>query len=348
VPGALALLLLLAAAPASRPDFVHSLTPADSLIRPGETHFAHLWQVTTDGQSACPRWSPDGTWLAFESTHGGLACPQVFTVNQIAPGKPMIRLASQGSGFATSPAFIEGYIVLSRTNADSCSSMAERWRKAKWPLLPKSRIVESGIDSFRPVSVEGAIECNTSPDGKKIVYTATPAADPEIYVMNADGTNVCRLTTDPGYDGGACFSPDGQSICFQAYHPREESEKAEFVDLLARHQVSSAHLDIWIMHADGTGRGQVSDLEATSMNPSFTPDGKRIIFSSDYQDPQGRQFDLYVTKLDGGTPEKITNDPSPDGFPMFSPNGRYLAFTSGRGAARAAGAQDVFIAEWKN
>src|SRR5262249_27009108 len=79
--------------------------------------------------------------------------------------------------------------------------------------------------------------------------------------------------------------------------------------------------------------------------PSFTPDNKRIIFSSDYQDPRSRQFDLYITKLDGGTPEKVTNDPSPDCFPMFSPNGRYLAFTSGRGAP-PPDAQNVFIAEW--
>jgi Tol biopolymer transport system component len=231
--------------------------------------------------------------------------------------------------------------------ADSCHSSAERWREAKWSLSPGSTL---HIESQAIDDISGAIEPSSSPNGKQIVYTATPASDPELYLVNADSVswhvNVRRLTVDQGYDGAGCFSPDGKSICYQAYHPREETERAEFVDLLAKHQVSSARLDIWVMQADGSGRGQVTDLEATSMEPSFTPDDKRIIFSSDYQDAPGRQFDLYITKLDGGTPEKVTNDPSPDCFPMFSPNGRYLAFTSGRGSAKP-GAQDVFIAEWK-
>jgi len=253
-------------------------------------------------------------------------------------------------GFAGSPAFLgRDAIVFSMGQVDSPLSMASRWRDEKWSLYPDNKlsVLNLGVVGATPVGREvGAIECNTSPDGKTILYTASPAADPEIYAMNADGSNVRRLTVDRGYDGGACFSPDEQSICYQAYHPREVTERAQYDDLLKRGLVDSSHLDIWVMHADGSGRGQVTDLDATSMEPSFTPDNKRIIFSSDYQDPRSRQFDLYITKLDGGTPEKVTNDPSPDCFPMFSPNGRYLAFTSGRGAP-APDAQNVFIAEWK-
>jgi len=351
VVGSLAFLVLLAAAPgAAKPSpFVASFAPADSLIRAGETHFAHLWQVTEDGQSACPRWSHGGDELVLESRQGN-HCPRILLVRKEAPGGLVIR-DSTGSSFATSPSFLGPASVLysvTSSTADTCQSSAQRWRDVMWQLYPGSTLHTGSLKHTSDEwlnTIVGAIECNASPDGKTILYTAAPAADAEIYAMDADGMNVRRLTTDHGYDGGASFTSDGRAICYQAYHPREETERAQYDDNLRRGLFDSSHLDIWLMRADGTARGQVTDLEATSMEPSFTPDN-RIIFSSDYQDAQGRQFDLYITKLDGGVPEKITNDPSPDCFPMFSPNGRYLAFTSGRGAA-SAGAQNVFIAEWK-
>jgi Tol biopolymer transport system component len=351
VVGPLALLVLLAAAPGPHAtSFVSSLAPADSLIRAGETHFAHLWQVTTDGQSGCPRWSHGGDELVLESRPVA-RCPRILLVRKSTPSWLVIR-DSAGSNFATSPAFLSSGSILysvSSSAGDTCQSSVQRWRDPLWHLYPNSTL-QVGSTKHAPEdwlnTVVGAIECATSPDGKMILYTACPASDPEIYAMEADGSDVRRLTVDHGYDGGACFSPDGQLICYQGYHPREETERAIYDDNFKHGLFDSSHLDICVMHADGSGRGQVTDLEATSMEPSFTPDSKRIIFSSDHQDPQGRQFDLYITKLDGGAPERITNDPSPDCFPMFSPDGRYLAFTSGRGAT-SAGAQNVFIAQWK-
>ena len=336
--GPLAALLLLATTP-GKPDFVHSLTPADSLIRPGEAHFAHLWQVPSLGAGTYPRWAPKSDGLVFEIA---LDHPTIWIVG--APSRDIVR---GGNQCATSPSFLGPKEVLYAWTADSSTSSVDRWRRQKWTLNPGSKVaIVSGNEHHDLLFPAGSIEPNASPDGKQIVYTATPAIDPELYTANVDGSNVRRLTIDQGYDGGGCFSPDGQLICYQAFHPTLETDKAIYIDLLGKHLVDPSLLDIWVMHADGAGRGQVTDLESTSMEPSFTPDSKRIIFSSDYLDVAGRQFDLYITKLDGGTPEKITNDPGPDCFPMFSPNGRYLAFTSGRGA-KTAGAQNVFIAEWK-
>lgn len=325
--GALATLLFLASAPAPEPLHLASwrLTPADSLIRSGESHFAHLWKVTGQRHDptqmcACPRWALNGKNLTFED---------------------------DGRTRMMSPAYVEEGQFIYSVSADTVNLLSTRWRDEKWPLHPDSRLIRSYIIGGHMLNLDpGTIECSASADGKQVVFTATFANDPELYVTDPYATSLRRLTADYGYDGGGCFSPDGQLICYQAYHPRLEDEKAMYADLLAKHLVDSSLLDIWIIHPDGSGRGQVTDLGGTSMEPSFTPDSKRIIFSSDYQDVPGRQFDLYITKLDGGTPERITNDPSPDCFPMFSPNGRYLAFTSGRGAS-TAGAQNVFIAEWK-
>jgi dipeptidyl aminopeptidase/acylaminoacyl peptidase len=340
----LAALLFLATAQ-GKPDFVHSLTPADSLIRAGETHFAHLWKMSPDENNACPRWSRDSEGLVIETVMG-FGCPHARVVRAGPYDKVMTRDVSD---HAMSPSFTGmDVVVFAKLGTDSCRASAQHWREAKWSLFPESKlhVEDTALERLELAGISGAMEPDASLDGKQIVFTATPAIDPELYVAHADGSNVRRLTVDQGYDGGGCFSPNGQLICYQAFYPRLETDKAIYTDLLAKHLVDTSTLDIWIVHPDGSDRGQVTDLEGTSMEPSFTPDSKRIIFSSDYQDVAGRQFDLYITKLDGGTPEKITNDPGPDCFPMFSPNGRYLAFTSGRGA-KTAGAQNVFIAEWK-
>src|SRR5262249_52553067 len=150
------------------PDFIRSLAPADSLIRPGESHFAHLWRIAVDGKSACPRWSPKSDALVFEGTHGGLRCAQIFSI----PGR---GLASDGKGLATSPAFLgrDNSVVYSCAGADSCRSMADRWRDSLWPLYADSDLLVRD-DSIRAITRGvGAIECNTSPDGKTILYTAS-------------------------------------------------------------------------------------------------------------------------------------------------------------------------------
>jgi Tol biopolymer transport system component len=99
------------------------------------------------------------------------------------------------------------------------------------------------------------------------------------------------------------------------------------------------------MDADGSNKRQVTRLNAASFAPFFTPDGRRIIFSSNHGDPRGREFDLFLVNLDGTGLERVTHSPEFDGFPMFSPDGRTLVFGSNRNAAKR-GDTNIFIADW--
>ena len=93
--------------------------------------------------------------------------------------------------------------------------------------------------------------------------------------------------------------------------------------------------------------GQVTKLSAASFAPFFTPDGKRIIFCTNYfaTDQRKRNFDLAVINIDGTGLERITFNETFDGFPMFSPDGKKLVFASNRNAAKT-GDTNVFIADW--
>jgi Tol biopolymer transport system component len=169
--------------------------------------------------------------------------------------------------------------------------------------------------------------------------------DLEIYTMNVDGSNVKRLTHEPGYDGGPFFSPDGKRIVYRRdVHPDEES-LAQYQARLAENLYKPGMLEIWVMDADGSNKRQVTDLGAASFAPFFHPDGQRIIFSSNHPEPQGRAFDLYMIGDDGTGLERITTEPTFDGFPMFSPDGKQLVFASNRGG-KERGETNLFVVDW--
>ena len=154
-----------------------------------------------------------------------------------------------------------------------------------------------------------------------------------------------RLTNELGYDGGPFWSYDGKQIVYRAYHPQTEKEKADYLALLNRNLIRPTTLEIYMMNADGSNKRQVTHLNAASFAPYFFPDGKRIIFASNYADPQGRDFDLYKINVDGSGFERITYDPTCDSFPMFSPDGKKLVFASNRNGQKP-GETNVFIADW--
>ena len=99
------------------------------------------------------------------------------------------------------------------------------------------------------------------------------------------------------------------------------------------------------MDADGSNLHQVTDLCGASFGPFWHPDGERIIFSSNWHNPDGRNFDLFIINANGGGLEQITFGETFDGFPMFSPDGQQLVFASNRDS-QTEGDTNVFIADW--
>ncbi len=181
--------------------------------------------------------------------------------------------------------------------------------------------------------------------GSTIVFTSLRDGDLDIYTMRVDGTNLRRLTRTLGYDGGPFFSPDGKQIVYRAWHPQTAQDSADFVALLRQNLVRPTRMEIWIMDADGGHQRQVTSLGGASFAPYFHPDGRRIIFASNYRNPRSRNFDLYLVNLDGTGLEQVTTSPEFDAFPMFSPDGRQLVWASNR-HGRVRGETNIFVADW--
>jgi Tol biopolymer transport system component len=153
------------------------------------------------------------------------------------------------------------------------------------------------------------------------------------------------VTHEPGYDGGAFFSPDGRRIVYRRDAPADATALAAYRERLAQGLYAPGALEIWVMDADGSNKRPVTRLGASSFAPYFHPDGRRIVFSSNHPEPRSRNFDLYMVADDGTGLERITSDPTFDGFPVFSPDGRRIVFASNRGA-KARGETNLFVADW--
>jgi TolB protein len=111
--------------------------------------------------------------------------------------------------------------------------------------------------------------------------------------------------------------------------------------------VRPSRMELWVMNADGSNQRQITNLGGANFGPSWTPDGRRIVFSSNHKTPRSRNFELYLVNLDGSGLEQITNHEEFDGFPMFSPDGKKIVWASNRGNS-GTGETNLFIAEWKN
>lgn len=318
----------------------------------GERHLTNIRQLTFGGNNAEAYFSADGKRLIFQRQEQvDAGCDQQYVMN--LDGSDMRRV-SNGKGRTTCGYFIEGdsRIIYSSTHGfdPACPTPPDRSLGYVWPLghFELYSAKPDGGD-LRQLTNNGAYnaEATASPDGRQVLFTSTRDGDIELYVMKSDGSDVRRLTHRVGYDGGAFFSPDGRHIVWRAQYPVTATDTADYRRLLGQRLVRPAKLELWIADADGRNPRQITTLGGANFAPFFHPDGRRIIFSSNHEDPRGREFDLYLIGLDGKGLEKVTASKDFDGFPMFSPNGRKLVFASNR-HAKGPGETNLFIADWKD
>jgi len=361
--------LVAAAFGCNRPAYIETSTPVTSGTReligvaavnrpvtaePDERHLANVHQLTDGGENAEAYFSRDGRRLIFQSTRDGRTCDQQYVMGIDGSG---LRRVSTGTGKTTCGYFYanDRRIVFASTHAvvTACPPRPDPSRGYVWRLDPFDLYTASADGSdLKRLTNNGVYtaEATFSPDGRTIVFTSLVDGDLEIYTMSVDGTNVRRLTTTPGYDGGAFFSPDGKRIVYRAWHPVGDSALAADRALLAQRLVRPSRMEIWTMNVDGSDQRQVTELGGANFAPFFTPDGTRILFSSNFRNPRSRNFDLFLvdanaTKAAPAAVEAVTTHGDFDGFPMFSPDGTKLVWASNRLQSKM-GETNIFVADW--
>lgn len=326
------------------------ISSEDTLVYPGEKHFANIRQLTFGGENAEAYFSLDGTKLSYQTTHGDYKCDQIFKMNTDGT---MQGLVSTGTGKTTCAYYLpdnKSILFASTHHYDvNCPPKPDYSKGYVWPIHETFDIFSANEDGtgIKQLTTEKGYdaEATVSLKGDKVVFTSTRSGDLEIYTMNIDGSDVKQLTHEVGYDGGPFFSADGSKIVYRRTRFKDDKEIEDYKKLLTEGLIRPTSLEIWVMDADGGNKKQITDNSAANFAPYFFPDGNRILFCSNIEDPKGRDFDIYKINLDGTGLEKITKYPDFDGFPIFSPDGKKLVFCSNRNG-KERGETNVFICDW--
>ena len=232
----------------------------------GVTRLTH-----NDEYDRLPRWSPDGRQIAFESVE------EIFVMN--ADGSGLVQLTDNDAR--------EGSLRWSPVGGSSAAASVH----------PSPTPTAAGTAPQNPLP-------GLAPGGGRIAFTSYRDGNNEIYVMNADGSGVTRLTESEGDDRDPSWSPDGRRIAFSSDR--------------------DGNPEIYVMNADGTGVTRLTESGGANEAPSWSPDGRRIAFSSAYGY-------MYVMNADGTGVTSLTDDNAGwDSWPSWSPDSRRIAFMSDR------------------
>lgn len=317
---------------------------------PGETHLRNIRKLTFGGNNAESYFSRSGKQLIFQRQEKvAEGCDQQYIMNIDGSG---LRRVSNGLGRTTCGFFYDQdrRILYSSSFAHdkACPARPDNSMGYVWPLghLEVYTAKTDGTD-LRQITNNGAYnaEATVSPDGRTIIFTSTRDGDIDLYTMDLAGGNVRRITSRVGYDGGAFFSPAGDKIVWRAAYPQTAADTADYQRLLNARLVRPARVELWVANADGSEARQITRLGGANFAPFFHPDGKRIIFSSNFESPRSGAFDLFLINVDGTGLEKVTTHREFDSFPMWSPDGRKLVWASNR-HGNQTGETDIFIADW--
>lgn len=283
--------------------------PLDGTDAPNPNTTINIWRINTNGTGLMPlttvtalnadaiepQWSPDGMFLVFESGRkldgsdaaGPNNTRNIWRVNADATGLRLVTNVTAANADAFEPQWspdsskiaFSSRRKLDGTDAASPNLIFNIWRVNAdgTGLMPLTTMTAPGTSSGTP---------RWSPDGTKILFYSSRAIDgtdarnlngtDNIWQVNADGTGVRLVTNNTALyanNYGGDWSPDGTKIVF------ESSRKLDGSDMANANNI----LNIWRVNLDGTGLTPLTRGTAVgtgSMDPRWSPDGTKVVFSS--------------------------------------------------------------------
>jgi len=235
---------------------------------------SHATRLTTGAGAFAPRWSPDGTRIAFVTNLGKYSLIEWISAD-----------AADRGGFAQgrNPAWSPDGTQIGFTGSVSivfpcCSQIPTN--------VSQIFTVRTDGSNLRQIAPDSAYNTmgSWSPDGKRIAFTRfVPLANAAIFVMAADGSDQVRLTYNPGMSDPV-WSPTGAKIAFVGFH--------------------DPHYAIYTMNPDGSDQTQVTSGTTDDVCPTWSPDGSRIAFTSN----RDGFFQIYLMNADGSNQVRIGSD----------------------------------------
>jgi Tol biopolymer transport system component len=263
-------------------------------VNPNGSGKSVLTDFPTDNHNLNPAWSADGKKIAFDSCEPLPPPDDNYCHNDVwvmgANGSDPVKVTSEGhlqvtlepSWFPTGSKIVYSGGTECITN-DACDLYALEFDDSGATVSLTNLSNTPNVSERSPA---------VSPDGNRIAFTSYRDGDTEIYVMGATGLSAGQppvmLTNNAVYDTVPVWSPDGQTIAFVRWLPRVDN---------------SPNYEIFAMNADGTGKTNITKTpDASEDAPAYSPNGKRIAFSSNRDGRNG----IWKMGANGSHPTQLT------------------------------------------
>ncbi len=251
-----------------------------------DRHMKNVTRITFEGDNAEAYFSPDGRRLIYQSNRGGNACDKIWVMNIDGTDK---RRVSPAHG------------------TNTCSF-----------FFPDDRKIIFSSTSHLPG------DCPPRPPPPPGIHYFWPLFPYDIFIANADGSGLKKITDNPQYDAEPIISVDGKRIVFGSQRDGD--------------------FDIYIMNADGSDVKRLTDRVGYDGGPWFSPDGKKIVWRAWYPETEKEMalwrdcmennyivpvpLDIWVMDADGSNKVRLTHNGAVNWSPSWHPDGKRIIFAS--------------------
>ena len=272
------------------------------------------WKIPNVVNGAEFYFSPDGKSLIGNAQFGDDTVHYVYTLK--IDGTDIKKINDIGED-ACSFYFPDGKKIIWTSTRDNLAMPRGEWSKPEnYPQGAELYISDLDGSNIKRITNNEYYdaEVSVSPDGKKILYTRQIDGKLDLWVMNADGSDDHQITFTDEWQEGGSFFVDNETILYRAWKMSDQGQRG-------------MPMTIFTIKLDGSDAKQITNEEGTHWAPHPAPDGEHFVFVKVLPP---HNFEVYLMSAKTGEQTRLTYNDAFDGFPVLSPDGKLLTFSSNR------------------